>query len=424
MDATSIDNNEGYLVITKSGATTPHFKELVAENLYVPPLPYSLSFDKGDKTRASRGMARYNGHSYAVDYGKPFGTIQAKTWSVLIPDLSTESKYKGINSYINPITDSKVTYEVGRMNNKLLMKLKGQSLPIIMALKERKETGRLITGFLDKTIHALKVIRHPRQVFKAYRGVNPTAAEGRRLNKIHQRLLRRARQQSKGMKTALTAGDAWLQYRFAWMPLYKDILDTMAGAAKAMEKSRATFVRKGINKTVTGKTTGGPRLYFNWGEEGMYQFNWNVTITGHTKVFYRIDDATAALWSQFQDIPVVVWDSVPYSFVIDGLVNISQYLDLRNAVMGVRFDSGYTSLKYLSVCKVTPREVTHPDGPVDAVRHIYTTYPSARYQLNFSRSILAGFPSQMLEMPLLDYFNLTHIADLSALSLQLMKRKF
>lgn len=156
----------------------------------------------------------------------------------------------------------------------------------------------------------------------------------------------------------------------------------------------------------------------------MYQFNWDVTITGHTKVFYRIDDATAALWSQFQDIPVVIWDSVPYSFVIDGLVNISQYLDLRNATMGVRFDSGYTSLKYLSVCKVTPRTFTNPDGLADAKRHVYTTYPSARYQLNFSRSILADFPSQMLEMPLLDYFNLTHITDLSALSLQLMKRKF
>lgn len=419
MDTTNINNESGYLFINKVGANTPNFAELVDQGLYVPPLPYTLTYDKGDKCVAKRGMARYNGYKYDIDYGTPFGVVKSKTWSKFVPDLYPDSSSKGVNSYFNPFSQSLVTDAVNKFNNKLLAKLKGQSLPVLMALHERKETGRLITSFLDKTVNALKVIRHPRQVFKIYKGRNPRASEVRRLEKLHKRLLKHAR------TSAVKASDAWLQYRFVWMTSYMDIIDATKGLATAMEHAKNEFVRKGIRKTVSGKAYGGPQLMFNWGPESMYQFDWDVTIVGHTKIFYRIDDATAALWSQFQDPVSVVWDAVPYSFVIDGVVNISQYLELSQATFGLLFDSGYSSLKYIGVTKVTPREFINTDSSTgDAVKHRYSTYPQARYQLSFSRSILTTFPSQTLEFPLSDYLSLTHIQDLAALAVQFGNRKF
>lgn len=419
MDTTNINDESGYLFINKVGANTPNFAELVLQGLYIPPLPYTFTIDKGDKCVAKRGMARYNGYSRPVDYGPPFGVVPPKTWSDFYPDLYSDGLSKGVNSYFNPFSQPLVTDAVNKYNNKLLAKLKGQSLPVLMALRERKETGRLITSFLEKTVSAIKVIRHPRQVFKIYRGRNPRASEVRRLEKLHKRLLKRAR------RGAVKASDAWLQYRFVWMTSYTDIIDATRGLATAMERAKNEFVRKGIRKTVSGKAYGGPHLGFTWGDEPMYQFDWDVTIVGHTKIFYRIDDATAALWSQFQDPVSVAWDVIPYSFVIDGVVNISQYLELSQATFGLLFDSGYCSLKFLGVTKTTPRELTSFDWTSgEAARHRYSTYPQARYQLSFSRSILTDFPSQTLEFPMSEYLSLTHIQDLAALAVQYGNRKF
>lgn len=241
-------------------------------------------------------------------------------------------------------------------------------------------------------------------------GRPPRAWESRRLANSHKRLLK---MRANGMR--ITAHTAFLEYRFAWLPLVHDISDMMAGVAKAMQKGTDSFSRKGVSKTVEGKT---PLSRYAGST-----VDWSVTVQGHQKVFWTIDDASLALYSQFQSVSATIWDSVPYSFVVDGLVNISKYLECSNAVLGVKFLSGYKSVKQIGVSKASYVKVPAADLSGQPCE-LLTTGPSARYQLKFNRQLLTNFPEPRLEFPYKEYINLQHIADLAALVSQKIKLKF
>lgn len=419
MDATNINTSTEYLSIVKSGAVTPNFRQLVDEGVFLPPLNYYLEMDKGDKANLGVLYNSYNdgfGHGWNYTFWDAYGSMHVVPpgqWSGYCFRYKPSSSVR-VSAILDPLSSSEISAAYKKFDNNMLLKLKGQSLPVLMALKERKETGALITSFLQKGLDAAQVIRHPKLFFKRLRGRNPTTAEGRRLNKIHQRLLRKSRSQR------VSIADAYLQYRFAWSPLVADIRDFVEGAEKAMKKGISKSARKGINYQ---RSYVDPLTSLQGNLPGI-SAEVDISITGHQKIFYSIDDVSAAAYSQMQSIGATLWDSVSYSFIIDGLVNISKYLECSNATLGLRFNSGYKSIKVICVTKL------HYGGPVSkldpgAVSSLAkTSGPIGRYQLKVTRQVLTDFPVPTLEFPYEDYLSAVHVADLAALLKQKLKRSY
>lgn len=431
MNATNYQSDTEFCVITKNGATTPNFGQVIQDGGVLSPLPYSVTLSKGNKGRVFQQTQKYvapdynwGKHTYwdmhntqiIIERGKHGPTTDTYRHSVIPLPLS---------SYItNPLTTADVLLAKQRFDNGLLLKVKAQSLPILMALKERKETAELIRNFVEKSSKAVYAVRHPKKFFEIFRGRKPSARESRRLNNAYIRLLRRSkRAKLLGQHSApVTVADAFLQYRFVYSPLLADIRSFIDGAGIAMKKGQDSYVRKGISYN---KSYEEPIGSWQW-LFGDALVSHDVSIVGHQKVSYMIDDASAAAYSQMQSIGATLWDSVPYSFIIDGLVSVSKYLECRNAVSGVRFVSGYKSVKQIAISKLTIKEPSWStaNATTPGKKVTLREFPSVWYQLNFTRQILTAFPEPTLEFPYASYINAQHIADISALVIQKLKGKF
>lgn len=401
MIPTSVDTPDNYVSVIVSGSKTPNYWSLVSEGDFVPPLSYSLKLDMGDKKLVTvMGSDQYWGPN--------------NTWTV----VAGWGRH-AIRDWFDPFSEPDVTSVLTRFDNNMLLKIKGQSLPILMALKERKETASLIVKFLDKTVAAASYVRHPRKFFKVFRGRNPTARESRRLNNSLKRLLKMEsnHRRSPSFHRAVTVSDAYLEYRFAWKPLLSDISDMYDGAANAMKKATCKSARKGIS--FFSEINRDLPTFFYPGNPGGTLHS-DISISGHQKIFYSIDDATLALYSNSQSLLATMWDSVPYSFIVDGLVNISKYLECSNATLGLRFNSGYKSVIMKAYSTLQPKPVFWNGS----WKCKFDQLPSSRTQISFNRQILTGFPVPKLEFPYEDYLTTQHIADLGALAIQKLKRVF
>lgn len=414
MKITPFEDNTRYIAYSEDRHLTPDYHYRVANDLPLLPLPYSMNLDIGDKKPVIYTANSFNASTkwpYTFwDFDNIKHVVPIGQWSGWYTMTKPEPTSRGIKQWFNPFVLSDVSDQLTKFDNGLLLKIKGQSLPVLMALKERKQTAELITSFFQKSLTAIKHVRHPKKFFYSFMGRPPRAWENRRLANSYKRLLKR---QVNGMR--VTVHDAFLEYRFAYIPLIHDIVDLYKGAERAMQKGQDSFSRKAISKTLEGKTS--------LSRFAGSTIDWTVTLQGHQKAFWTIDDASLALYSQFQSVSATVWDSVPYSFVVDGLVNISKYLECSNAVLGVKFLSGYKSLKQIGISKATFTKVNGSDLSGMPAK-ILTTGPSARYQLNFKRQLLTNFPEPRLEFPYKEYINLQHIVDLSALISQKVKLKF
>lgn len=225
-------------------------------------------------------------------------------------------------------------------------------------------------------------------------------------------------------KRARSIGSAWLQARFAWLPLYRDIEDSLAAAAK-QEAKLHTFTQRVGSKYelkvswydgIPGVTCGADCV--NTG-----------TRKGHIGmiVHYQISDTTLSTVSSIMDPATVAWDAVPWSFLIDRVVDISSYLDLQTATLGTSFTTGCSTNYYCD---------TYIGPPANTISSYYPNYigsllpggstnyrtgpPPTRTDVRMTRSVLTAFPTPKLLYPMRD--SLRGRVDIGFLALQLRKK--
>lgn len=407
------------VTVVKNVQTNPSYKERIAAGIPLKDLPYSLSINKS--LPQSQGV-RIVYHNGTVQLNPPT--------TACITDNNT-----GYQQIIGKLTSRMQALEDYK-SNKLLGKIKGQSLPLIMLYKERHETGKLVLGFLDKSIDFAKKVRK-RDFIGAIRsfGGHTDNKQQRQFEKWCKLMYPKRYPKKRGSKAFFKTGDkrarnvgaAWLQARFAWGPLYKDIEDSLKAAAEQEKKLNSFHQRVGspFEFKVTW-SSGTPGL--TCGSDHCYQ----GTRKGHfgMQVRYSISDVTLSTVSSIMNPAAVAWDAVPWSFVIDRVVDISTYLDLYDATVGTSFTTGCSSLFY---------EDTIIGPPIGSVSNYYPdiircnlasfngrTYyltgssPHSRHDVRMTRSILSSFPKPKLEYPMRNSLILG--VDLVFLGLQLRKK--
>lgn len=358
------------------------FKEYIANDWPLPSLPYLL--------KISRGKAR----SYKVGgYCYP-GLLNSDKGYALPPSLSGPALDAVQTKDVTSALESRMSSLMDYKTNKLLSKIKAQSLPLIMMYRERHETGKLVTSFLDSWLYCLKNIRHPKKVLFKLGVYDPQVHNYKFLRSLRKRTM-----------SCKTAGEAWLQYRYAWTPLILDIQEGLK-ASSEFEKKGKTFTNR-VGSKFEFKVTGYPLNPYN------SKLQWGGRQAGERKghfgcgVYYHITDSSLSALGSLMDVPTTVWDMVPYSFVVDWFVDISTYLDLRNATLGTSFTSGWASIYYTQTCYQTDKEINWSPSVLtwnlsaSGSKTVYDNFHFLpRADVYFKRTVLTTFPPPKLDYPL------------------------
>lgn len=376
--------------------SNPDYKTRIAQGIPLEHLPYSLDVYQSVATTQTTYCQYYS-------YGQELNVQDLGPSSTYVRD-----NFTGYQTVKADLEDQMQAF-LDHKTNRLLSKIKAQSLPLLMMYKERRETGELIFGFLQKVADfaAKAKKRDWKGALRVY-GIGKSSRPAR---------LYMSRMKKWENRTN-TVGAAWLQARFAWLPLYRDIADSFKSAAE-YEKKIHTF-RAAVGDSFRRTTE-------------YYEDNSDMAWSGARRGFfgmvvhYAISDETLAAVGSMMDVPTTLWDAVPYSFVIDRIADVSSYLDLQNATLGTEFSSGSSTLYYVDTIKMPeagnisyyPNSLTYT---VDSSgRRYYTEGPSpTRTDVRMRRSPLSSFPVPKLEYPLRNSF--VQGTDLFFLAAQVKKK--
>jgi hypothetical protein len=157
-------------------------------------------------------------------------------------------------------------------------------------------------------------------------------------------LTRMAKSRKKNLGKSATSiakatANAWLEHRYGWKPLLMDI-DTIvqyAHVARAKCDGRRLVSRSGVDRDwnefqkVTLQSSGKPFPPGVSTVVGTQQMTKSVRVGAG--VFYDLvsqstaDSLLKLLGVRPNDLPVGVWECIPYSFVVDWFVNVSGWLN-------------------------------------------------------------------------------------------------
>lgn len=396
MEPLLINTADVFHSVTVSKSRFARFREYADNDWPLPPLPYFLTVAKAYGGTVTTTSVQKN------ISGSYYGDDTATQTQHMGPVQSHASWWADANSYLH---SRFIELAVGR-DNKLLDKIKGSSLPLIMMYRERHRTGDLILRFLDNTIFTLSNFKRPKRILNrwgyAHAANNEMIARLRRIG-----------------KSRMSLSDKLLEYRFAWTPLYHDIADSLKAAENA-EKKFNVFTRKAGDKfsyEYTAQSSSNVRpAVISGAREGWYGISVN----------YAITDATLAGVGMIMDVPTTLWDGIQFSFVLDRFVDISSYLDRMNATVGTEFTSGYsTAFWKQTVGKSTPEvSISYLTKKNNKASITYTTTDNRppREDLYMKRTVLTNFPKPVLEYPAKNW-KLIHIADYIALIRQRLRSR-
>jgi hypothetical protein len=140
-------------------------------------------------------------------------------------------------------------------------------------------------------------------------------------------------------------GSIWLEYSYGWRPLVKDI----EGAAELLARTfDPYFTSKPPVTAATGscsKTGNLKQQVHNFTGYTTYNFATSGSVNQRTKcvVRYQVSDSTLNVLRKtgISNPALLAWELLPYSFVVDWLLNVSRYLENVNASQGLHFHSGF-----------------------------------------------------------------------------------
>lgn len=190
--------------------------------------------------------------------------------------------------------------------------------------------------------------------------------------------------------------NAWLEYRYGWMPTLMDV-DTLINKPLGLPSMSAEGV--GFRRN-------------SWTfKDGTSQIETNIeyTVKAKTYVVPKNPFMQSATQYGIANPSLVLWEAVPYSFVIDWFFDIGGYLESMGALNGIETVSPFTSYRTNWSQQV--------NVPADAsVHHGYSHWRGK------SGTRVLGIPSYPNPLIPSNGLNLTRFADSVALLRNLFKK--
>lgn len=204
---------------------------------------------------------------------------------------------------------------------------------------------------------------------------------------------------------AANFGNYWLAWNYGVKPLVSDIRMLYA-LATTQTKNLAIAAKRTVTQDYG--TPGRPSSYIG----GFWQSRGTSKIGCEVKIWAQLDSARVSYLKNLGlDNPFVLgWELLPFSFVIDWLIPVSNSLDALSAAWGVTFKCGYQTIKSWS------------DFTIQSLKPLYIKnfsgiMPFVRYKnVCMVRTVLDSmpFPRLYIKSP----FSTSHVATAIALIAQ------
>jgi hypothetical protein len=223
-----------------------------------------------------------------------------------------------IGAYANRTRAVDVLPVTTQMRNRAIIQaltnLKDQKVNLGQAFTERRMTANLLTSSVNRIARSVELLRR-RKLKEAWKvlGGDPRQLPG-----------------------------SWLEYQYGWRPLMSDLYGSCEALADSQHRLHDWVVTvKGVAREKVVKQTFYPA-------DGTPGAGWLDTV--HKQgVFVRLDYHPGNAFKQaltslgFTNPLQLMWEAVPYSFVVDWFLQVGDYLNVLDAAHGMQFKSGSRS---------------------------------------------------------------------------------
>lgn len=319
-----------------------------------------------------------------------FPSTNGQKWVGVVGVLPGDSVTRfNLDNALNPVLlEATAKADDGLRNAALIAarnKLKTASVDLGVAFAERKQTAGLIAGTATRIANSFTHLKRG-SVRKAMDELGISSK----------------RRQPRGSNVP----NKWLEMQYGWKPLLSDVY----GSADSLARRNRDDWR------VTAKAT--RKLALSYGAEyDPGNPGWGVvTVDVKKSVFVRIDcvpsnEVLISLSSMGVLNPLmVVWERMPWSFVVDWFIPIGSYIDSLDATWGYQCRGFSSSLLVKAAWNITGKS----GNSITAPGKISNSYAGGKDMVYVNREVSVSVPIPSLP-GFKDPRSLTHMANALAL---------
>lgn len=302
-------------------------------------------------------------------------------------------------------TDTYLAKRVLAVQESLQSKISGNGTNLAVSASEARETVGMIGDAAKKLFTAYRHVRHGN--FRA-------GALALGLQKTPKRVSRRE-----------SAGDNWLQYRYGWRLVVQDMVSLMETLHDCLT-TRPPILR------VTALSATDSYLAWDLGTKSLSLPNGNSLCTyNETKRTQFLMEARGGYVYQLECVGLATgqsfglinpftfaWEVIPYSFVLDWVVNVGSILEGLTAFQGKKQLDGWMSKSIESITTYQWSNLTKSSGVFSMVDSKERLFGPVR-ERRFVRGYMAFTPSQIrLDLDL----NVKKVVDIACMLKQQVLR--
>lgn len=275
------------------------------------------------RTEDLSGGAVYDFRSGSTRYVVTVDDARHPTWGVNVDTV--DSAYTGLpNVNLN---------QRNRAVSEALLKVNDQKINLGVMMGEARKTLSMVTNRIRTLVAFYKALRRGNLRYAYY------VVTGRSI----------------GVSSGRTAAELYLELQYGWRPLIDDVYGGAEQIRKGLRENSLLF---SVERTVTDPVN----------PEGFFGPTGSLITEGTAKESYRVK-----LWGCVTDEflsgastlglinpATIAWELTPYSFVIDWLLPIGNWLDSLTASIGVKFIAGCGT--YLRTADVEAVRVKLPNN--------------------------------------------------------------
>lgn len=363
----------------KVATATPNWKALVKSGARLKPLPYLIS----ESVTLGEPWGSYDVGSMKLRSKAVVGTPRATV--VYYPlSHSNRATWYYVDDYMSPPLPAPLVQQARNLAVlKLLAEIKDGKVNLAQAYAESSQVHKLIGETAIKLAGVFQHLRKGQLLAAAsILGLRVGKRKATRYTKSYQRAKDPA-----SIENMLANGVLAVQYGIK--PLISDVI----GAAEllAQKVSREIVSEARVSKTLRfNDQKSKTKVNATWNSYEPYtvsaQCQSSCVVRVKVQVTYAKGNELVHTAKQMgmSNIPLLAWELLPWSFVIDWFIPIGNYLSTLDATLGLDFVEGHVSTKY---------DIHHVRSQV-VNGGVSIPYSSSSFrESKFQREVLTSFPT-------------------------------